>query len=77
MTAGGVDIIEQGPRGPRRAGIALLVALAAGPFVVILASRDTSRPAPEPPKPPTPVREVVTVAGRGSVAWRGGSVRCR
>ncbi|MBB5780387.1 hypothetical protein [Nonomuraea jabiensis] len=58
MTAGGVDIIEQGPRGPRRAGIAVLVALAAVPFIVILASRDTSRPAPEPP---VPVREMITV----------------
>ncbi|WP_431907632.1 hypothetical protein [Nonomuraea jabiensis] len=66
MTAGRVDIIEQGPRGPRRAGIAVLVALAAvsliGPIVVLLAGRETSRPAPEPPVPvPVPVREVATV----------------
>ncbi|MFF4615187.1 hypothetical protein [Nonomuraea jabiensis] len=66
MTSGRVDIIEQGPRGPRRAGIAVLVALSAvsliGSIVVILASRDPSRPAPEPPVPvPVPVREVVSV----------------
>ncbi|MEW1844636.1 hypothetical protein AB0392_42410 [Nonomuraea angiospora] len=62
MTAGRVDIIEQGPRGPRgprRAGIAVLVALAAVSLVGLLTSRDTSRPAPEPG--PVPVREAVTV----------------
>ncbi|MFI7223036.1 hypothetical protein ACIBO5_07420 [Nonomuraea angiospora] len=63
MTAGRVDIIEQGPRGPRRAGIAVLVALAAvslvGLLIGLLPSRDTSRPAPEPG--PVPVREAVTV----------------
>ncbi|MGW6498978.1 hypothetical protein [Nonomuraea angiospora] len=62
MTAGRVDIIEQGPRGrrgPCRAGIAVLVALAAVSLVGLLTSRDTSRPAPEPG--PVPVREAVTV----------------
>ncbi|MDX3101980.1 hypothetical protein [Nonomuraea angiospora] len=63
MTAGRVDIIEQGPRGPRRAGIAVLVALAAvslvGLLIGLLPGRDTSRPAPE--HEPVPVREAVTV----------------
>ncbi|MEV4014961.1 hypothetical protein AB0J35_31120 [Nonomuraea angiospora] len=63
MTAGRVDIIEQGPRGPRRTGIAVLVALAAvsliGPLIGILTSRDPSRPAPQPA--PVPVREAVSV----------------
>ncbi|MER6006540.1 hypothetical protein ABT120_48950 [Nonomuraea angiospora] len=64
MTAGRVDIIEQGPRRPCRAGIAVLVALGAvsliGSLIGILTSRDTSRPAPEPPEP-KPVREAVAV----------------
>ncbi|MEV6034269.1 hypothetical protein AB0L65_24160 [Nonomuraea sp. NPDC052116] len=61
MTAGRVDIIEQGPRRPRRAGIAVLVALAAvsliGALIGILTNPETSRPTPKP----EPVREAVTV----------------
>ncbi|MFI7132301.1 hypothetical protein ACIBQ1_41950 [Nonomuraea sp. NPDC050153] len=72
MTTGRVDIVEQGPRRPRRAGIAVLVALAAVPLLGILASRDTSRPAPAPE--PTPVPEKTPVPVRDAVSVRSNAV---
>jgi hypothetical protein len=56
MATGRVDIVEQGPRGPRWVGMVVLAALVAVPLIGILASRDPSRPiptvAPAPTAPP-------------------------
>ncbi|WP_371778918.1 hypothetical protein [Streptosporangium subroseum] len=64
MATGRVDIVEQGPRGPRWVGMVVLVALVAVPLIGILANRDTSLPLPARPIPtvtPAPTRNAINV----------------